>query len=210
MSGGWRSHNTRWWLFFILTLITPCPLPSWAAVTGPSDVVTGGVVEAVTYLATAVAIGPCRTLWEGSESPVQPWEPGARLSLTVWPWVSGGHCSQGSLFRLTCTTQSAWELASFHGVTHRPGDTVSPHHSPSSQLLTLSASMYPRPGWVGTEPVESQRNWLRTTWGDSTNKAMGWKETRLKNINERCSLENKYILLQAQGSSQWHILTWIS
>lgn len=123
--GGWWSHDTRWWLLFtrILTLITPCPLPSWAAVTGPSDVVAGGVVQTVTYLATAVAICPCRALWEGSESPVQPWESGARLSLTVWPWVSGGHPSQGSLFRQTCTTQSVRELASIHGAIHRPGDT---------------------------------------------------------------------------------------
>lgn len=43
-------------------MITPCPLPSWAAVTGPSDVVTGGVVQAVAYLAAAVAICACRAL----------------------------------------------------------------------------------------------------------------------------------------------------
>lgn len=46
----------------ILTLITSRPLPAWAAVTGPSDMVAGGVVQAVTYLATAIAICSCRAL----------------------------------------------------------------------------------------------------------------------------------------------------
>lgn len=43
-------------------LITSCPLPAWAAVTGAGDVVTGGVVQTVTYLATAIAIRSCRAL----------------------------------------------------------------------------------------------------------------------------------------------------
>lgn len=58
-------------------MVTPCPLPSRAAVTGPSDVVAGGVVQAVTYLATAVAICPCRTLLLA----VLPHEPGAAGAL---------------------------------------------------------------------------------------------------------------------------------
>lgn len=58
-------------------MITSCPLPSWAAVTGPSDVVTGGVVQAVTYLATAIAICSCRALL----LTVLPHEPGAASTL---------------------------------------------------------------------------------------------------------------------------------
>lgn len=44
------------------SLITPCPLPSWATVTGAGDVVTGGIIQTVTYLATAIAICSCRAL----------------------------------------------------------------------------------------------------------------------------------------------------
>lgn len=143
----------------ILTLITPCPLPSWAAVAGSSDVVTGGVVQTVTYLATAVAICPCRALWEGSESPVQPWESGARLSLTVWllsvwrplfgrlappkvpeSWSAFLVWLTAFMVRLTGQVTQGWRM------------------SPSSQLITRSVSMYPPPGCVGTEPVESQWN----------------------------------------------------
>lgn len=43
-------------------MITSCPLPSWAAITGSGDVVTGRVVQTVTYLAAAIAIRPCRAL----------------------------------------------------------------------------------------------------------------------------------------------------
>lgn len=43
-------------------MITSCPLPSWAAVTGPGDVVAGGVVQTVTYLTTAIAVCSCGAL----------------------------------------------------------------------------------------------------------------------------------------------------
>lgn len=39
------------------TLVTSRPFPSWAAVTGAGDMVTGGVIQTVTNLATAIAVG---------------------------------------------------------------------------------------------------------------------------------------------------------
>lgn len=44
------------------TLITPGPFPAWAAVAGPRDVVTGGVVQAITDLAASIPVCALRTL----------------------------------------------------------------------------------------------------------------------------------------------------
>lgn len=56
------AHTVLQTFVSIFTLITSRSLPSGAAVTGSGDVVAGGVVQTVTYLATAITIRSCRAL----------------------------------------------------------------------------------------------------------------------------------------------------
>lgn len=51
----------------LLTLVTADALEADAAVAGPGDVVTGGVVHALTQLLAAITERPRRTLWTGGD-----------------------------------------------------------------------------------------------------------------------------------------------
>lgn len=132
--------------------------------------------------------GTLRRKWKSSIA-LQPWESGARLSLIGWPCVSGGQPFQGipiwpDLYHPGCPRAGQHSLT--HGGTHRPGD-IGRRLSPSLQLLTLSASMYPLPRWECRESVESQRNWWGSSLGQFEMIAPGqtvrWKGTRPKSIN---------------------------